>query len=66
MEGAEGATEAQNAHVSKCGGRYGVSRMKHERIQNRLYSLPEAAEYLGRSEWGIRRLIWVGWETPAG
>ena len=34
--------------------------MKHNRIQKRLYSLPEAAEYLGRSEWSIRRLVWSG------
>ena len=26
----------------------------------RLYTLPEAAEYLGRSIWSIRRLIWSG------
>ena len=26
----------------------------------RLYSLPEAAEYLGRSSWSVRRLIWNG------
>jgi len=24
----------------------------------RLFSLPEAAEYLGRSTWSVRRLIW--------
>ena len=26
--------------------------------QKRLYTLKEAAEYLGRSEWGMRELIW--------
>ncbi len=26
----------------------------------RLYSLPEAATYLGRSTWSVRRLIWNG------
>ncbi len=26
----------------------------------RLYSLPEAAMYLGRSTWSVRRLIWSG------
>jgi len=26
----------------------------------RLYTLKEAAEYLGRSEWGMRELIWAG------
>lgn len=30
----------------------------------RLYSLPEAAVYLGRSEWSVRRLIWGG-ELPS-
>jgi excisionase family DNA binding protein len=26
----------------------------------RLYTIPEAAVYLGRSEWSIRELIWAG------
>lgn len=30
----------------------------------RLYSLSEAAIYLGRSTWSVRRLIWSG-ELPA-
>ena len=30
----------------------------------RLFSIPEAAEYLGRSEWSLRRLIWSG-ELPS-
>jgi len=30
----------------------------------RLYSLPEAAVYLGRSTWSVRRLIWAG-ELPS-
>jgi excisionase family DNA binding protein len=34
--------------------------MKQNSIQKRLYSLAEAAEYLGRSEWSVRRLIWAG------
>ena len=29
----------------------------------RLFSLPEAAIYLGRSTWSVRRLIWSG-ELP--
>jgi excisionase family DNA binding protein len=29
-------------------------------IQKRLYSIPEAAVYLGRSVWGIREMIWAG------
>jgi len=30
----------------------------------RLYRIDEAAEYLGRSPWSVRRLIWAG-ELPA-
>ena len=30
----------------------------------RLYNVTEAAEYLGRSVWSIRRLIWAG-ELPS-
>jgi excisionase family DNA binding protein len=37
---------------------------KPHRILNparkRLYTLKEAAEYLGRSEWSMRELIWSG------
>ncbi len=29
-------------------------------LSKRLYTLKEAAEYLGRSEWGMRELIWGG------
>ena len=29
-------------------------------VRKRLYTLKEAAEYLGRSEWGMRELIWSG------
>jgi len=32
-------------------------------LSKRLYTLKEAAEYLGRSEWGMRELIWAG-EIP--
>src|SRR5215831_9878095 len=38
----------------------GVKSMKPHRIHKRLYNLPEAAEYLGRSEWSVRWLIWSG------
>ena len=34
------------------------------KVSKRLYSIPEAAEYLGRSTWSIRRLIWAG-ELPS-
>lgn len=30
----------------------------HNPVSKRLYTLKEAAEYLGRSVWGIRELIW--------
>ncbi len=29
-------------------------------VFKRLFSLKEAAQYLGRSEWGMRELIWAG------
>ena len=29
-------------------------------IEKRLYSIGEAATYLGRSTWSVRRLIWNG------
>ena len=29
-------------------------------VSKRLYTLKEAAEYLGRSEWSMRSLIWAG------
>lgn len=32
-------------------------------VSKRLYTLKEAAEYLGRSQWGMRELIWAG-EIP--
>lgn len=35
----------------------------HLKALKRLYSLPEAATYLGRSTWSVRRLIWSG-ELP--
>ena len=34
--------------------------MKSTVIEKRLYSIDEAAIYLGRSSWGVRRLIWKG------
>jgi excisionase family DNA binding protein len=33
------------------------------RVSKRLYSVAEAAHYLGRSAWSVRRLIWSG-ELP--
>jgi excisionase family DNA binding protein len=35
----------------------------NSRVPKRLYSIPEAAQYLGRSTWSVRRLIWAG-ELP--
>ena len=29
-------------------------------LRKRLYSLQEAAIFLGRTEWGMRELIWAG------
>jgi len=33
------------------------------KVTKRLYSVPEAAIYLGRSPWSVRRLLWSG-ELP--
>ncbi len=33
---------------------------KYPTLTKRLYTLKEAAKYLGRSEWGMRELIWAG------
>lgn len=38
--------------------------MREEFHKKRLFSLPEAAVYLGRSTWSVRRLIWGG-ELPS-
>jgi len=32
----------------------------HFPLKKRLYSISEAAEYLGRSVWSVRELIWHG------
>ncbi len=32
----------------------------HSPVSKRLYTLKEAAQYLGRSEWSMRELIWAG------
>jgi excisionase family DNA binding protein len=29
-------------------------------IEKRLYSVPEAAVYLGRTVWGVREMVWGG------
>jgi excisionase family DNA binding protein len=34
--------------------------MPHPAPQKRLYDIPEAGVYLGRTPWGVRRLIWSG------
>ena len=33
---------------------------EQNKIIKRLYTVEEAAMYLGRSEWSVRRLIWNG------
>jgi excisionase family DNA binding protein len=35
-------------------------KAKHLTLDKRLYTLKEAAVYLGRSEWGMRDLVWSG------
>jgi excisionase family DNA binding protein len=36
-----------------------VHRINHP-VAKRLYTLPEAAQYMGRSLWSLRDLIWSG------
>ena len=43
--------------------RFQDNRMAANVHTKRLFSLPEAAIYLGRSTWSVRRLIWSG-ELP--
>lgn len=38
--------------------------MQANLLKKRLYSIQEAALYLGRSTWSVRRLIWNG-EIPS-
>lgn len=33
---------------------------KKDTLKKRLFTVKEAAEYLGRSEWSVRELIWGG------
>ena len=35
-----------------------------DRPTKRLYSIPEAADYLGRSVWSMREMVWAG-KLPA-
>ena len=41
-------------------GREGEMKSSAHQQLKRLFTLPEAAEYLGRSTWSVRRLIWEG------
>jgi excisionase family DNA binding protein len=47
---------------SKTKPNHAVEKLRTTRItvRKRLYTLKEAAEYLGRSEWGMRELAWAG------
>ncbi len=36
------------------------ARVSSQPARKRLYTLKEGAAYLGRSEWGMRELIWAG------
>ena len=37
----------------------GISNPPHK-LNKRLYSIPEAGEYLGRTAWSIREMIYAG------
>ena len=41
-----------------------ITNPKSDKLTKRLYTINEAAIYLGRTEWSIRELIWKG-ELPA-
>lgn len=54
---ARGGTKLNKKEIG--GGTYGNGQLSRKR----LFTLREAAEFLGRSEWGMRELIWAG-EIP--
>ena len=37
-----------------------MRREQPDRPRKRLYSIAEAAEYIGRSPWAVRSLVWSG------
>jgi excisionase family DNA binding protein len=41
-----------------------MARSSPERPRKRLYTINQAAEYLGRSPWAVRSMIWTG-KLPA-
>ena len=49
-------------------GNVKVSRLQaavsQPKVAKRLYTIAEAAVFLGRNKWSVRRLIWAG-ELPA-
>lgn len=38
----------------------GIQNPAGERLQKRLYNVPEAARYLGRSPWAVREMFYAG------
>ena len=38
----------------------GIDNPVRERTNKRLYSIKEAAVYLGRSVWALREMLWAG------
>lgn len=51
----------QEADHTRRGGEAVISTNK---AKKRLYTIEEAGEYLGRSTWSVRRLIWGGILPP--
>jgi excisionase family DNA binding protein len=39
---------------------HGISNPVSQGIMKRLYSVKEAAVYLGRSVWAVREMLWAG------
>ena len=49
----------QNRAKKQLPGNTGKDRPA-ERLRNRLLNLPQAGEYLGRTVWSVREMIWAG------
>lgn len=39
---------------------HGISSPKREPLKKRLLTIKEAGDYLGRSVWSVRELMWAG------
>lgn len=53
MKASQNAAEKQSTTTSR-------KDRPAERLRKRLLGLPETAEYLGRTVWAVREMIWAG------